>query len=263
MRDLDALIDHIDQPHIDSDAELEITRFFPDVDQDTALAVQIGVKRRREAGGDRIVGHQASFTSPGVRTMFPDSPAPMVGTLLASLMRNSGDTVPLDAPSVFIESEIGVVLKRDLEGPMLTHADILAAIEGFLPVIEVAPLREAVKDRKFSWNHMIAVQKAFGGYIVVGGKMTSPKGFDPRLEGCVVHLGGEARAGATGFEAMGSPLNVLAAMARKLYAVGEKLRAGQIVITGSLPAPQVVRPGDRDAMLEFQTLGRVSICFER
>lgn len=263
MQDLDALIDHIDQPHIDSNPELEITRLFPDVDQDTALAVQIGVKRRKAAGGDCIVGHQASFTSAGIRVMFPDSPAPMVGTLLASLMRNSGDTVTLDAQSVFIESEIGVVLKRDLEGPMLTHAEVLGAIEGFVPVIEVAPLHEAVKQRQFSWPHMIAVQKALGGFIVVGGKMTSPKGFDPRLEGCVIHMGGEARAGATGFEAMGSPLIVLAAIARKLYAVGEKLRAGQIVITGSLPAPQVVRPTDRDAQLEFQTLGRVSVSFSR
>ena len=41
-------------------------------------------------------------------------------------------------------------------------------------------------------------------------------------------------AGATGFASMGSPLNVVAGMARELHAIGEKLRAGHFLITGTL-----------------------------
>ena len=261
--DLNHLVDHLDQPGIDAKPELDVIKLKPDLDEETALALQLAVKKRRAAQGDRIVGHQASFTSAGVRALFPDAPQPMVGTLLKSQMRENGSFVRLDSDEVFIESELGALLKHDLEGPDLSHAEILAAIEGFLPAIEIAPLRDAVKARLFSWPHMIAVQKAFGGYVVLGSKLTSPKGFDPRLEGCVVSMNGKARAGAVGLEAMGNPLAVIAAMARKLHAVGEKLRAGQVVITGSLPPPQVATKSDSDALLEFQTLGSVSVRIER
>jgi 2-keto-4-pentenoate hydratase len=252
---------HIDQPGIDSDPERDIVKLKPDISQDEALAVQLAVKRRRVAEGDRIAGHQASFTSAAIQRLFPDAPIPMVGTLLGSQLRDSGAVVPLDAEEVFIESELGVVLKRDLAGPDLCAAEIFAAIEGFLPAIEVAPLRPGVREQAYSWPHMIAVQKASGGYVVLGSRITAPTGFDPRLEGCVIEIDGEARAGATGFEAMGNPLAVVAAIARKLHAIGEHLHAGQLVITGSLPPPQVVRAGNARADLHFATLGSVALRF--
>jgi 2-keto-4-pentenoate hydratase len=59
-----------------------------------------------------------------------------------------------------------------------------------------------------------------------------------------------------------SPINVLAAMANRLAAAGEYLRAGQIVITGSLPPPQRVGPGNILAEAEFSRLGRVTVRFE-
>lgn len=261
MSRLEALVNHIDQPGIDADPSKDITKLKPGITQAEALAVQLAVKRRRAAAGDRIVGHQASFTSAGIRKIFPDAPRPMVGTLLASIIRDDGDEVHLDADKVFIEVEMGMILKRDLEGPCLTNAEVLAAVEGFLPAIEVAPLRPGVIERAYSIPHMIAVQKANGGYVILGSHITSPKSFDPRLEGVLVSINGESKAGAIGFEAMGNPLTVVAAMARTLHAIGEKLHAGQVLITGSLPTPPVVIPGDRAARAEFQTLGSVSVRF--
>jgi 2-keto-4-pentenoate hydratase len=261
MVTFEQLIAHIDQPGIDADPSRDITKLKPDITQEEALAVQLAVKRRRVAAGDRIVGHQASFTSPAVRKIFPDAPRPMVGTLLASLMREDYDEVHLDADKVFIEAEIGMILKRDLEGPYLTNADVLAAVEGFVPAIEIAPVRPGAIERAYSYPHMIAVQKAVGGFVLLGPRMTSPKSFDPRLEGALVSLNGEPKAAATGFEAMGNPLSVVAAMARTLHAIGEKLHAGQVLITGALPMPPAAVPGDRAARAEFQTLGSVSVRF--
>lgn len=253
------LIEHMDQPAIDADPALDIIRLKPDMTQAEALALQLAVKRRRVAAGDHIIGHQASFTSPSMRAMFPDSPKPMVGTLLASLRREDGDEVELDCDTAFIESELALLLKHDLEGPHLTPFDVLAATEAFLPAIEVAPLRPGVLEGRYSWQHLIAVQKAQGGYIVLGQRLTSPRGIDPRLEGCLISIDGVARDGAVGFQAMGSPLVVVAAMAKMLHAVGEKLHAGQVVMTGSLAPPQRVSRANRLAVLDFQTLGRVAV----
>lgn len=261
MPDLEALVSHIDQPGIDKDPALDIVKVKPDITQVEALAVQLAVKRRREAEGDRIIGHQASFTSAAMRSIFPDAPRPMVGTLLASLARESGEQVELETSEVFVESEIALLLKKDLEGPALTASEILAATEAFLPAIEIAPSRPGVRAGLYSWPHMIAVQKAVGGFVVFGPRLTSPRAFDARLEGCLVSVDGEVRAGAVGYEAMGSPLTVVAAVARGLHAVGEKLRAGQVVMTGSIAPPQPVTAAHRQAQLEFQTLGSVSVRF--
>ena len=263
MDRIDALVAHVDQPGIDREPALDIVRLAPEVTQDEALAVQLAVKRRRVAEGDRIVGHQASFTSAAVQKAFPGAPVPMVGTLLASLLRTSGDLIEIGQDPTVLECEIGCVLKRDLAGPDLNPTEVLGAIEGFCPVVEVAPVRPGVREGQYSWPHMIAVQKAAGGYVVVGPRLTSPVRFDPRLEGCLVSVDGAPRAGAIGFEAMGNPLTVIAAVAAKLHRVGERLRAGQLVITGSLPAPQPVGPDDRTATAEFTTLGAVTLRFRR
>jgi 2-keto-4-pentenoate hydratase len=263
MPSFDELVVHMDRPGIDAHPDWDITKIKPEITQQEALAVQIGVKRRRASAGDAIFGHQASFTSKNVQRLFPGAPVPMVGTLLKSLIRESGDLVELDCPSVVVESEIGVILKRDLEGPHPAHSEITAAIEGFVPAIEIAPLRSGVMEGKFSWPHMIGVQKAVGGFVILGRQITSPKGFDPRLEGCIVSMNGEAKAGAVGFEAMGGPISVIRATAAKLHEVGEKLHAGQVVITGSLPPPQEIGKSDSSALVEFQTLGQVSVRFAR
>ncbi|WP_066561066.1 2-keto-4-pentenoate hydratase [Croceicoccus bisphenolivorans] len=255
----DHLIDHMDTPGIDSDPERDITKLKPDMTQDEALALQLAVKRRRVARGDRIIGHQASFTSAGIRKMFPDSPRPMVGTLLHSIMRPDGEEVQLDCDDVFIESEMALVLGRDLEGDQLTPTGILAAIDGFLPAIEVAPLRPGVMEGKYSWAHNIAVQKADGGYVIFGSKITPARSIDPRTEACLVSIDGEPRAAAAGFEAMGSPIFVVGEMVKKLHAIGEKLHAGQVIMTGSLPPPQRVSGANKCATVEFGTLGAVTV----
>ena len=259
MTAFNTLVDHIDQPGIDSDPSRDIENLKPGISQAEALAVQLAVKRRREAAGDRIVGHQASFTSAAVRSLFPGAPRPMIGTLLASLVRQDGDEVQLDCDDFFIESEMALVLGRALEGPDLTPLSVLAAVDGFLPAIEVAPLRPGILERKYSWAHQIAVQKAVGGYIVLGSRLTSPKNIDPRLEACLISIDGEQRAAAAGFEAMGSPLNVVVAMAAGLHAIGEKLQAGQVILTGSLAPPQRVSRANRVAHLQFANLGSVSV----
>jgi 2-keto-4-pentenoate hydratase len=255
----DALVTHIDQPGVDADPERDISRLRPNISQSEALAVQLAVKRRRVAAGDKIIGHQASFTSAGVRTMFPDAPRPMVGTLLASLARSDGDEVELDCEEVFIESELALTLRKDLEGSNLSYAEVYDAIDAFFPAIEVAPLRPGVLDKKYSYPHLIAVQKAAGGYVVFGQRLTSARRVDPDLEACLVSIDGERRAAAAGFEAMGGPVRVVAAMSAKLAEIGEKLQAGQIIMTGSLPPPQRVSAKNRVATVSFATLGSVTV----
>lgn len=263
LASFEQLLDILDRPGIDKDVSQDIIKVSPDLSLDDAYRLQIASKQRRVHQGDRIAGYQASVTSVAAQKALPGIPAPMVGTLLHSLIRQSDATVALDADLTFVETEIGVLLKSDLSGPNVTALDVLAATAGFFPAIEVAPVRPGLLEGQWSNQHVIAVQKAPGGFVIVGSKLTAPSDVDVRLEGAVITIDGQTRASAAGVEAMGSPLNVVAAIANRLSLYGEGLRAGMMVITGTLPAPQRVSHGVVDARVEFTTLGSVSVRFSR
>lgn len=259
MADFEEMLNHLDRPGIDKDLALDIIQLDPGLSYDDAFRLQILSKRRQVERGDRIVGYQASLTSSGARKAMPHIPAPMVGTLLASLVRSEGTTIELDDEISYIEAEVAVLLKSDLEGPHVTAADVLAATEGYLAAMEVAPVRPGLLEKKWSAQHLVAVQKAPGGYVLLGSTLADPRGFDLRLEGAITSIDGEVRGTACAVEAMGNPLNVVAALVRRLAVVGEGVRAGQFVMTGSLPAPQVIRRENRHARIELTRLGAVDV----
>src|SRR5262245_25826922 len=101
MRSLDALLELLDRPGIDKDPAFDIGKLEPQLSIDDAYRLQFASKARRVARGDRIAGRQASFTSAAIRKSFPDFPAPMTGTILASLVREDGAEVQLDAEVTF------------------------------------------------------------------------------------------------------------------------------------------------------------------
>jgi 2-keto-4-pentenoate hydratase len=95
--------------------------------------------------------------------------------------------------------------------------------------------------------------------VVFGSRQSAPRGIDIALEGCMASVDGEARGAATGYEAMGSPIRVVAAMARTLHAIGEKLHAGHVIMTGALPPPPVLTSAHRVARADFAQLGSVTV----
>ncbi|HKT72050.1 MAG TPA: fumarylacetoacetate hydrolase family protein [Steroidobacteraceae bacterium] len=259
MASFEELLEHLDKSGVDKRLEDDIIHLAPEITYDDAFRLQLASKQRRVAAGDRVIGYQASLTSSGAQRTMPHIPAPMVGTLLASLERPEGSTVDLDDDINFVEAEIGVLLKHDLEGARTTTADVLAAVEAYFPALEVAPVRPGLFDNKWSAQHLLAVQKAPGGYVLFGSRLTSPTGFDLRTEGAITSIDGEVKGSACGVEAMGNPLNVVAAVVRRLATAGQGLKAGQIIMTGSLPAPQIVKTHNHSARIEFTRLGSVEV----
>ena len=85
-------------------------------------------------------------------------------------------------------------------------------------------------------------------------------GLDLSLEGVVYEENGERVATAAAAEVLGNPLNSLAWLANALGGQGGKLRAGDIVMTGSIS--KVFRPKAGDsARASFTRLGSVSCRF--
>jgi 2-oxo-3-hexenedioate decarboxylase len=129
---------------------------------------------------------------------------------------------------------------RDLSGPAVTAADVLAATAGVATGIEI--LDSHFLDYRFTMPDVIA-DNASASRLVVGAP-AAPDGIDLRLAGVVFEHNGEVTATAAGAAALGHPAAAVAWLARSLAAAGEGLRAGQIVLSGGLTAAVPLRPGD-------------------
>ena len=73
-------------------------------------------------------------------------------------------------------------------------------------------------------------------------------------------INGEEAGQGTGADVLGHPHNALAWLANHLAAEGKGLRAGQIVLTGSLVKTVWLNAGDK-AVMELSGLGTVSVTF--
>jgi 2-keto-4-pentenoate hydratase len=233
----------------------DILTHEPDLTLDEAYELQFALMRHRVSTGDRFVGYKAAYTSEVMQQKFGIS-GPVVGSLLASATFEDGAKVRL-TPGVktIIEPEVAVLLKRDLAGPGVTRLDALRAIEGYLPAIEIAEIPPAGRSRQMG----IAAHKTTGG-IMVGATLHPPHGIDLRVEGAVIRRGGVVQGSGTAVEVLGNPLNVVVSIANTLGAYGESLKAGMVLMTGSVVEYVPVSVGD-ELRVDFTRLGGISASF--
>ncbi len=71
---------------------------------------------------------------------------------------------------------------------------------------------------------------------------------------------GEAVADGVGANALGDPLNVLEWTANHLSALGDGIRAGEVVSTGTCTGLTPIAPGET-LVADFGDLGRVEVRF--
>ncbi len=238
-------------------AYVDIIDKVPDLTWDDAYRLQFALAKRKIAKGNPLIGYKAAYTS---RAMQQDRgvAGPIIGCLMRSGNFAEGEPVKL-TPGIetLVEPEIAVLLNRDLKGPGLTHEEALLAVEGVFPAIEIA--EQTLGGRKRSRQMGIAIHKSNGG-IMLGSPMSSPLGIDLRLEGMVISINGEVRGSATGVEVLGNPLSLVAVIANKIGEYGEMLKAGMVLMTGSIVTAMPLKPGD-DLTVEFTRIGSLHARF--
>jgi 2-keto-4-pentenoate hydratase len=255
--DIDDLVARIDDRTRGRAPWVDILEDRPDLDEHGAYAVQFGLMRRRLAAGDRLVGYKAAYTSLAVQAQRGNG-GPIAGGILASGFET--ETAPIGiVPNArnAVEPEVAILLGDDLPGPDVGPLDVLRATHSLLPAIEVAVGAPGHAER--SRQMVIATHKTAGS-VIVGGPGCRPQGIDLRLEACVIRINGSVRGSATAVEVLGDPYVAAAFIANKLIEHGERLRAGMILMTGSILAAIPVQAGD-DVRVDFTRLGSVGIRF--
>jgi 2-oxopent-4-enoate/cis-2-oxohex-4-enoate hydratase len=221
-----------------------------------AYAVQDRLRAALLAQGERVVGWKAGFTNKATQSMF-QATEPVSGFLLASGVFASGAEIAMSRFSnLAVEAEVAFLMREDLEGPGVTPPRALLAVEGAVPALELIDMRYAGKAIATD----VIADGVYANAIVLGAPVSAVAGMDLALEGLVYELNGAIAATNTAAEVMGSPINSLAWIANQLGARGLGLRAGDVVMSGSVSL--LLRPKAGDSVrASFTRLGTVSARF--
>jgi 2-keto-4-pentenoate hydratase len=186
-------------------------------------------------------------------------PSPCAAGVFAGTTHASGvDLRAADFRRIGVECEIAVRLARDLPSAAAPYdaASVASAIAVYMAAIEV------VDDRYADWRTTdtptLVADDFFAAGVVLGLPVAASAIEDPaRLAGRTEINGAEVGRGE-GSDVLGTPLAALVWLANELAGRGEALKAGEIVLTGSLVETRWLARGDR-AAIEIAGLGQVEL----
>jgi len=234
-----------------------LTDRFPDLDVAQAYQIQLAIIRSRLKEGRRVVGKKIGLTSKAMQDLLGVGESDY-GHLLDDMVVLNGQPVAVDKLlKPRCEGEIAFLLGRDLAGPGVTVADVLAATEAVIPALEIVDSR--IRDWKIKIQDTIA-DNASSARVVLGDKLTPVHDLDLRLVGMVLMKNGQVVATGAGAAVLGHPAASVAWLANKLLEFDIPLKAGEIILSGSLTAAPPVAAGDY-FRADFDRLGSVSAYF--
>ena len=134
---------------------------------------------------------------------------------------------------------------------------MIRATDFVMPCFEIVDSR--ITDWKIKIQDTIA-DNASCGVVVLGDRAVKPTAVDLSTCGIVVTLNGEIISTGAGAAALGSPVNCITWLANTLGARGVSLKAGEVILSGSLVPLQPVKPGD-NMQLAIGGIGQCSVRF--
>ena len=222
-----------------------------------AYRIQQRMVAHRLNAGEKIVGKKVGATSVAVQNMLGVR-QPDFGMLLSGMIFNEGDVIPFDSliqPKA--EGEIAFILKRDITGPGVTIAEVIAATECVMPCFEIVDSR--IENWKLKIQDTVA-DNASCGVFALGGSACNPRKIDLDLCGMALERNGDIFATGSGAAALGHPANAVAWLANTLGPLGMSLKAGEVVLSGSLTAMAPIARGDH-LRVELGGIGECSVRF--
>ncbi len=193
--------------------------------------------------GAAPAGYKIGLTSPRMQEMCGIG-HPIAGVILDSRIHGSGLSASLAGHvHLGVEFEIGVRLGRDMSGGSLPQ-DVSRVGEW---VAGICPALELVEDRHADYGDLdvlsLIADNSWNAGAVLGPFVTEWPGL-ASIQGVVEQDGAEIDSGQ-GREVLGHPFEPLLWLARHLAERGGALKAGQIVLTGSLVRTRFPSPGQR------------------
>jgi 2-keto-4-pentenoate hydratase len=218
---------------------------------------QLAARRARIAAGETPIGWKVGLGAKAAMERLGIT-MPLVGFMMQkSLVPNGGSVSVAGWTQPVAEPEIAVTMAADLPGGA-DRAAASAAVGSLGPAIELADLDPPPSDVEAALAGNI-----FHRNVILGA--ADPARAGVRLDGLtgLVFRRGEV-ARQTDLQAnIGDIVDIVAHVADTLAAHGERLRAGDVIITGSIVPPPLIERDETEFAYTLDPMARLSVRFAR
>jgi len=220
------------------------------------MRAQMELRQKLLDDGAKQIGWKVGLGAPAMQVKCGLT-APIVGFLLDRAVLASGATVSLAGwQKPVAEAEIAAYIGRDLPTGA-DRDDVRRAISALGPAIELADVTSPMDDVQATLAGDI-----FQRHVILGPRdiMRSGARLDG-LKGRVTRSGLDIPVSADLETNIGELVNIVRHVADVTAAIGGGLRAGHVIICGSLTAPMFLGPGERGVEFELAPIGAISVRF--
>ncbi|MEM6664714.1 MAG: 2-oxo-hepta-3-ene-1,7-dioic acid hydratase [Pseudomonadota bacterium] len=234
----------------------------PGLDLDGAYRIQDAVVAGKLAAGRTQIGWKIGLTSRAMQDALkittPDS-----GVLFDDMLFETGSTVPegrFIQPR--IEAEIAFVMGDDLPAAP-TRNDVMAATESIVPALEILDTRILRQDPDTGKLRVVTdtiADNAANAGIVLGHARHAPANVDMRWVGAIATRDGIVEETGLGAGVLDDPAMGIIWLAERLATQDARIRAGEIVLSGSFIRP-IETPSGSGIGADYGPFGRVDIAF--
>ncbi len=227
--------------------------WFSKLTLDEAYPIQLALIARRCAReGQRRIGWKVGLTAPAMQEQFRFK-EPVFGCLLETGKVRSGHAFRhADIKGPGFENELCIEVARDI-APGASFDEVAASVGAIYPALEIVETRG-----DFAAQIALAMADNAQQHSFVLGE--ARLGVDPASIPQMVaraRVNGVELGNGKGEAVLGHPFNSLVWLAKKLAQFGQKLAAGDLVMSGSFTRQFPFHPGDR-VETEFEGLGKVA-----
>ena len=222
-----------------------------------AYAIQGAIVRHRLDAGEWIVGWKIGLTSRALQGQL-GADEPDFAPILSDWFVKEGEPIPIDGLiQPRIVAQMAFELARQLAGPGITPADVVAATSGLRAAVEVIDSR--IEDWRIRLPDTIADMTS-SARVIVGERLTPADDLDLRHIGVAIERNGKGVATGQGSAVLGDPAEAVAWAANTLGRLGVTLDVGHIIMAGALHPSVPASRGDAFRAI-FDRLGSVSVAF--
>ena len=234
------------------------SHLYPDMDYEDAYAIAGVIVEHYIADGYTIAGKKVGLTSNAMRKLGGIF-EPDYGMIFNELCySNESHISAAKFVQPGVEAEIGFRLKADLVGTGITPEDVLRATEYVVPCLELVDVRQKMDVPRKVFDS-IADNASFGAYVI-GDTPIPPYEIDLGLIGYVFEQNNQQVEVACGAAVLDHPANAIAWLANRFSSIGNPLRAGEFVLSGSAITMKMAKAGDH-FRCRYGRFGEVSVSF--
>lgn len=236
---------------------------YPEITMDDAYAVQSAILAAKLVEGRKVIGWKIGLTSKAMQYALgidiPDS-----GILFDDMRFDHEATIP-EARFIQprVEAEIAFVMKTAIGGQDVTREQVIMATDYVAPALEILDTRILRADPKTGQPRRIfdtISDNAANAGIVLGRERHAFDAHDLRRVGAIVTKDGDVEETGLGAGVLNDPVQSVVWLAQRMAQYGQKIDAGQVILSGSFIRP-IECPSGAKINADFGDFGSVAIDF--